>query len=365
MILDYTSLIHAAEDGRIWWRLEDAIKLGAGYLPVRDDERNLVAVLHPQNNRARVNERTLLSAFHDPRLVILRPRILKRDDGCFVEARGFLVWLHRYLDQAETAIEFPDEIARALTDPLCASVEGSVGPRKFVLPTVALEERFDRPLDEMPASLRERVDEVLFPMTWDTLTVDERRGVARQWNFQHDPAADQDRESWWDLVLRKPAIEKQIAQWKAVAAPTGNELAQKEARLADLEKELARIRRQQRDFGIDDAPVGSPASPCQAVSAAEIRRHFRVIRDEDANDAWWKEKMRDAKRCGLAECRVGNGKGGRGGGSLWRPDLVAGWLADAQSKGRNGLSAAAARTALKKFPGCEEVAEDRFPLESE
>jgi hypothetical protein len=34
---------------------------------------------------------------------------------------------------------------------------------------------------------------------------------------------------------------------------------------------------------------------------------------------------------------------------------------DRQAKRKKGLSIDAARTALKKFAGCEEVADDRFP----
>ncbi|MGP1679228.1 MAG: hypothetical protein ACTS6J_19000 [Burkholderiales bacterium] len=63
MITDYESFLHVAEDGRIWWLLKDAIKLGAGYPPVRDDERNLNPVLHAPNNRVSANERTLIGAF--------------------------------------------------------------------------------------------------------------------------------------------------------------------------------------------------------------------------------------------------------------------------------------------------------------
>jgi hypothetical protein len=72
--------------------------------------------------------------------------------------------------------------------------------------------------------------------------------------------------------------------------------------------------------------------------------------------------MRDAKRCGLAGLPRGRRqKGGTVadpyGGQTW----FAGWLVDRHGKGRDGLSADAARASLKKFPGYEEVADDRFP----
>lgn len=114
------------------------------------------------------------------------------------------------------------------------------------------------------------------------------------------------------------------------------------------------------DFAGVDERAEPAGSPCQPVSAWQIRHHFPVVRDADANDKWWKEKMADAERYGLLDCRVGEGKKGPG-GSLWRPDLIAGWLVDRQAKDRDGLSIVAARAALKKFPGCEEIADELFP----
>lgn len=410
--------------------------------------------------------------------------------------------------------------------------------------TWALEGWFDRPLHKLPDAVRQRV-EGDFPVPWDSLSIDQRRSAAYQWDYQHDPATEQDREFWWDFFLRKSVIEKQIAEWEAVATPTAGDLAQKEKRVAELRQELARMEQQQRqvrgdyyperkrpdgeekassttrdslvryiaypkamklladrldatpeemaawvwmgpkagglaaylnanelanpprfyyilgmgddfdylsplmacwfreediasfepadrfitgkalierwseqpgiqpeafirakiaesrlldahpnyggtqgsfpqdtsyppltsglfvlshvekieaeDFAEDDEPDEPSVSPCQPVSAWQIRHHFSVIKDADANEKWWKEKMADAERYGLLDCRVGEGKKGRGGGSLWRPDLVAAWLMDRLAKGREGLSPGAARAALKKFPGCEDVADVLFP----
>lgn len=114
------------------------------------------------------------------------------------------------------------------------------------------------------------------------------------------------------------------------------------------------------DFGLDEEPVGQASNSCQAVPAARIRSCFAVMRDEDANDEWWKDKMRDAKRNGLAECRVGRGKPGPG-GSLWRPELVAAWLVDRDTKSIQGLGPSAVRHMLKRFSGCAEAAETLFP----
>lgn len=115
------------------------------------------------------------------------------------------------------------------------------------------------------------------------------------------------------------------------------------------------------DFDANEEVDVTAAGTCQPVSASLIRQYFQVIRDADANDTWWKEKMADAERYGLRGCRVGGGKKGRGGGSLWRPDMVAGWLVDRHAKGKEGLPVDAARRGLKQFPGCEDIAVQMFP----
>lgn len=119
------------------------------------------------------------------------------------------------------------------------------------------------------------------------------------------------------------------------------------------------------DFGADEGIEESAAGSCQPVGAALIRQNFRVIRDADQNEKWWKEKMADAKRYGLLGCRVGEGKKGRAGGSLWRPDMIAGWLVDRHTKGMEGLPAEAVHRGLRQFPGCEDIADEMFPPDEE
>ena len=417
--------------------------------------------------------------------------------------------------------------------------------------TLALAAWFDKALCDLPDQLRQRVEREFLHLpwetvpVWDSLSVDQRRGLALQMDFQRDPTTEQDRQFWWDFAARQHDLEKQIEQWEAVSTPTAGDMALKEARLAELQQELARMEQQQRqtrgdyypgrnpldgdgesssttreahiryiaypkalnllaerlaatpeelagwvftgpkdgglsaylnaneidppprfhysiwggdnfdylsplmacwfredeiaqfnptdrfitgkalierwsvhpgvqseafirakiaesrlldahpitggtqetfphdasyppltsglfvlahveaieaeDFAENSEPHEPAVSLCQPVSSWQIRHHFSVTKDADANEKWWKEKMADAERYGLLDCRVGGGKKGRGGGSLWRPDLIAGWLVDRHAKGREGLPTDAARAALKRFPGCEEVVDDLFP----
>jgi hypothetical protein len=112
--------------------------------------------------------------------------------------------------------------------------------------------------------LRDRVDKDFSPMLWDVLTPDQRRSIAHQWDYHHDPAAEGDRKFWWDFFVKKEEIEQQIEDWRAVDAPTAGDLARKESRLAELEKELARMkrceRRAQRDYLPEQEHLDRPAA---------------------------------------------------------------------------------------------------------
>lgn len=235
----------------------------------------------------------------------------------------------------------------------------------FTSLTASLEEWFDEPLSALPAALQQRIKEDFFPMPWNTLSADQRRSVARQWDANNDPALEHERKFWWDFFIRKGELEEQIARWTDTAAPTASDLDLKEKRLLALREELAQMESQERqdrgDF-LDEQASSSqelPTSSIAPVSAAKIILEFQVLKDFDQNDAWWKKEMRGASRNDLAPCRVGAGKKGPG-GSLWRPELIAGWLIDRDEKGLGGMSARLAAAALKRFPGGEEVAERFF-----
>jgi hypothetical protein len=120
--------------------------------------------------------------------------------------------------------------------------------------TLALEDWFDTRLADLPDALRQRVLQEFSPMPWDKLSADQRRSVALQLDYQHDPATEKDRQKWWDFFERMAGVKTQIAQWDAVATPTASELAQKEKRLAELRQELARMDAQVRHARGDYVP---------------------------------------------------------------------------------------------------------------
>lgn len=140
---------------------------------------------------------------------------------------------------------FNQRLLPANTERLACGVAGC-GMSGFDSLTTALEGGFDKLLRDLPKDMKKRIEQDFFPISWDNLSPDQRRNVAQQWDYRHDPATEQERQFWWDFFIRKNAIEKQIAEWKAVATPTAGDLAQQEARLSELWKKLARMEKQER-----------------------------------------------------------------------------------------------------------------------
>jgi hypothetical protein len=225
MIVDYEEFLHVTDDGRIWWLLKDAIRLGAGFLPVRDDHQTLNAELQAPNKRVLVNEKTLIGAFGDQRLALKRPMTVDRDGFQYVEDESFLDWLAQYLAWTQTKIAFPDELMSKvrIAQAEVAASRPPVAEQDFVSLTGALDDWFEKELDDLPESLRERVKKEFFPFSWNTLSAEQRRSVAIQHDYQNDPATEKDRQYWWDFFVRLDEIKQQITTWENAETPTAGD----------------------------------------------------------------------------------------------------------------------------------------------
>lgn len=136
--------------------------------------------------------------------------------------------------------------------------------------TWAFEDWFDTPLCDLPDILRQRVEQEFFPMPWDKLSADQRRSVALQLDYQHDPATKQEQQYWFDFFEQERAIKNQIEEWELIATPTAGDLALKEARLADIRQKLARMDIQKRQARGDYLPQ-RPTDKTNPLPAEDIR----------------------------------------------------------------------------------------------
>lgn len=132
--------------------------------------------------------------------------------------------------------------------------------------TLALEEWLDKSLSDMPDEVRQRIKQDFGPIPWDDLNPDQRRSVALQKDYQHDPATEQDRQYWWDFFIHMDGIKAVIATWEAVSTPTASDLEKKDARLAELRRELAAIEQKERNARGDYLDIRSKRPETSPVS---------------------------------------------------------------------------------------------------
>jgi hypothetical protein len=231
----------------------------------------------------------------------------------------------------------------------------------------ALEGHFEQSLDELPAVLRRPVAELFYPLRWDDCDPEYRRRFVERFDTRPSPeASEEERQFVENLFALEDECVQEITDLGNIVCSSVSEHDLKKTRIANAKQKLAQIKLQRcqaRGDYLEADDSAAESSPCQSVDAAQIISNFRVIKDEDKNEEWWRSKTREAKRNGLVTCRVGSGKQGPGGGSQWRPDLIAAWLIDRNDRGREGLNSSAAAAALRKFPGCADIADSLFPPE--
>ncbi|MBP6645095.1 MAG: hypothetical protein KA207_04510 [Burkholderiaceae bacterium] len=143
--------------------------------------------------------------------------------------------------------------------------------------TLALEEWFDTPLSGLPEALLRRVEQEFSPMPWDKLSADQRRSIALQLDYQHDPVTAQDQKFWWDFFERVDSLKKQLAEWEVVATPTATELVLKETRLAELKQELASLDAQKRLARGDYYPARKPGLDKDGAPVTEPAPVIRYV----------------------------------------------------------------------------------------
>ena len=265
--IDYSAYLHVAEDGHIWWLRQDALRLGAGFVPVCDDSRQMEPELQAPNQRVLVNEKNLMGALSDARMTIPKPMTLEREDFRYVDAAGFLEWLSQYICLTQAKIGFPDELARQVRRALAKATTDR--PRQpFESLSLALEGCFTKPFDGLSEELQRKVEQA-FHVHWDSLSKDQRRSLSLQHDYQYDPATQADREFWFDFIVRMDEVQEQIKEWESKTTPTATDKEIQERRLRELRQELNRMKVQQRQARGDYFPELIELTSSPTSSAAD------------------------------------------------------------------------------------------------
>lgn len=166
---------------------------------------------------------------------------------------------------------------------------------KFVRLETVLKPWLDTPLAGLPADIRSRISEELFPLPWDLLSPYQREEAALQWDAMHDPQSERARELSWELVVRKDQLEAELAECQKLSPSPGRDKLQQDNYVAKLQSQLQRT-----NWLLEHAPLVSPpqastpvASPAYGVQTGYLsfptameRLHTRLGATRDELAGW-------------------------------------------------------------------------------
>ena len=239
------------------WRQQSILRLPASCFVWRDEFEEVFRRSYSSDRYILPNERP------GDRELNFSPRIPEELDWAVMQ--GFSMIQPRNGSSSPVEKPFkPNERETLLKPDVGMSVSTST---LFESMETALEGWFDKPLAELPDEQRHRVETDYSPMPWDNVSADQRRSVAAQWDNWHDPAMENERQYWRDFFIRMDELKKQIETWSAIATPTATDLAQKENRLTDLQRDLANMKKEEQQ------PFRNPA---------DIQRNSNGKRESEA-----------------------------------------------------------------------------------
>ena len=219
------------------------------------------------HNQVVVNELVLTKAYAENRSSSERTMTSERDGLRYIEAESFLSWLSQYISWSQSEIPFPNQLADAVSKAKTKTVTSKpqVVDQEFQSLTLALDGCFNKKLKDLPKSLSDRIKREFFPNLWDVLSPEQRRRKTEQWDYQNDPATEQDRKYCWNFFVRLDELKKQITEWEAAETPTASDLAVKEKRLSELRKELDHMELELRQRRGDCYPDRNNVEPSGGV----------------------------------------------------------------------------------------------------
>ena len=154
---------------------------------------------------------------------------------------------------------------------------------QFASLALDLDGWFDKNLEELPKALRQRVEQE-FPSPWDNRTADQRCRIARQLDYQRDPATEQERQYWAEFFEHLHTIQAQKEHWESVATPTAKELDLKESRLQELQQEIDRMESRKRqargDYFLERRVLDADKGATAATDYVPYPKAMKILREK-------------------------------------------------------------------------------------
>lgn len=104
-----------------------------------------------------------------------------------------------------------------------------------------LRDLFDEPLAALKPPTQERLDDAIFPFSWDQLTRDQRYVLALHYDSENGFQAPGERQAGLRLKAREEDLQWRIEVLQSLSVNTAQESAFKEEQLKQLHRELRRM----------------------------------------------------------------------------------------------------------------------------
>lgn len=135
----------------------------------------------------------------------------------------------------------------------------------FVALAPLIEPLIEQDWAQVPADIQALWQDRIFLFRWDELSPSQRIDLARQQDYQHDPATEAEREAAFNLVTEVHDIQRQIRELELAPAHTAGDVIAKEDRLAQLRNKSAsldqRLKGARGDFLAHESTASTEAEP--------------------------------------------------------------------------------------------------------
>lgn len=112
---------------------------------------------------------------------------------------------------------------------------------EFVPLAPAIVQYADGEFSALPAELQALWNERILLIKWEEISPAQRVELAKQQDYEHDPATEPEREAIWALIVERDDIQRQIDDLDRVRAVTVTEVIAREDRLKSLRTTLSAL----------------------------------------------------------------------------------------------------------------------------
>jgi hypothetical protein len=161
---------------------------------------------------------------------------------------------------------------------------------EFVALTAMLVDSFDKPLTDLPNQLRRRIERE-FPVPWGDLDAEQRRRIAAQWDYQNDPALEDERDELFNLYAREVDIRRDMREVDLLPETSSSERESRGRQLEGLRKQLDIVRKEIGEPEATDTETVYDTTRPTGIDRRRVMAAFPVQDEPADNKRYWDDKL--------------------------------------------------------------------------